>query len=128
MALTEKYKSALELAQNLGVEMKNFHEEEGKLVFNGTAPTPYVKNAIWDKFKEVSGGNASDVTANITVPDSNVYHRHTVASGETLGKIAKQYFDDASKYTAIFEANKGTLNNPDQISVGQELIIPAPTA
>lgn len=124
MALTDKYKSALELAQSLGVEMKNFHEEDGKLIFNGSAPTPYVKNAIWDKFKEVSGGNAADVAANIEVQNSAVYHTHTVASGETLGKIAKHYFDDASKYAAIFEANKSILSDPDKIQVGQELVIP----
>ena len=45
-------------------------------------------------------------------------------SGDTLGKIAKEYFKDASKYTKIFEANRDQLSNPDLIKVGQKLKIP----
>jgi nucleoid-associated protein YgaU len=47
-----------------------------------------------------------------------------VQSGETLGKIAKQYYDNPAKYQAIFKANTDILDNPDLIKVGQELIIP----
>lgn len=128
MALTDKYKSVLEFAQANGVQMDNFHEENGALTFNGTAPTPFVKNAIFDLFKSTNGmdkdGQVTDVNANINVADSSVYHRHTVEKGETLGAIAKHYLGAAGKYMAIFEANKGTLSDPDHISVGQELIIP----
>lgn len=49
---------------------------------------------------------------------------HTVASGDTLGKIAKQYLGNAARYTEIFEANRDQLSNPDAISVGQKLVIP----
>ena len=49
---------------------------------------------------------------------------HTVVSGDTLGKIAKHYYGNAGKYTAIFEANKDILNNPDVIHPDQELKIP----
>ena len=34
---------------------------------------------------------------------------YTVASGDTLGKIAKAHYGDASKYPIIFEANKPML-------------------
>ncbi len=49
---------------------------------------------------------------------------HTVASGDTLGKIAKTYLGSAARYTDIFEANRDQLANPDAISVGQKLVIP----
>jgi len=49
---------------------------------------------------------------------------HTVQGGDTLGKIAKHYYGNAARYTDIFEANKGTLANPDAIEVGQQLQIP----
>jgi len=49
---------------------------------------------------------------------------HTVASGDTLGKIAKQYYGNAMKYPAIFEANKPMLTDPDKIYPGQVLRIP----
>ena len=50
---------------------------------------------------------------------------HTVAKGDTLGKIAKQYYGNAMKYPVIFEANKPMLKDPDLIYPGQVLRIPA---
>ena len=55
-------------------------------------------------------------------PEANFY---TVKSGDTLSKIAKEFYGDALKYTVIFEANKPMLDNPDKIYVGQTLRIPA---
>ena len=50
---------------------------------------------------------------------------HTVVSGDTLGKIAKKYYENAMKYPVIFEANKPMLEHPDKIYPGQVLRIPA---
>jgi len=50
---------------------------------------------------------------------------HTVASGDTLGKIAKTYYGNAMKYPVIFEANKPMLSDPDKIYPGQVLRIPS---
>ncbi|MFY7672226.1 peptidoglycan-binding protein LysM [Tenacibaculum sp. MEBiC06402] len=49
---------------------------------------------------------------------------HTVVSGDTLGKIAKEFYGDAMKYPVIFEANKPMLKHPDKIYPGQVLRIP----
>lgn len=49
---------------------------------------------------------------------------HTVAKGETLGTIAKHWYGDAKRFTHIFEANRGSLANPDSVAVGQQLTIP----
>jgi nucleoid-associated protein YgaU len=56
-----------------------------------------------------------------TEPQSQ-YHR--VVSGDTLSKIAKQYYGDISKYPEIFEANQPMLKDPDKIYPGQVLRIP----
>lgn len=50
--------------------------------------------------------------------------KHTVASGETLGSIAKHWYGDAKKYVAIFDANRGVLSDPNVVNVGQVLTIP----
>lgn len=50
---------------------------------------------------------------------------HTVESGDTLSAIAKKHYGDASKYNAIFEANKPMLSDPDKIYPGQVLRIPS---
>ena len=63
------------------------------------------------------------VDAPAAEPDSTEYH--TVVSGDNLSKIAKKYYGDASKYPAIFEANRPMLKDPDSIFPGQMLRIPA---
>ena len=50
---------------------------------------------------------------------------HTVETGDTLSKIAKQHYGNANKYPEIFEANKPMLSHPDKIYPGQVLRIPA---
>ncbi|HKL34734.1 MAG TPA: peptidoglycan-binding protein LysM [Salegentibacter sp.] len=49
---------------------------------------------------------------------------HTVERGENLSKIAEEHYDDANKYTVIFEANKPMLKDPNKIYPGQVLRIP----
>jgi nucleoid-associated protein YgaU len=49
---------------------------------------------------------------------------HVVEKGETLSKIAEQYYGDKMLYPKIFEANRDTLKDPNKIQVGQKLRIP----
>ena len=119
-----KYQDVLNLGETLQIKDGNVTEESGVLKITGTANTPYEKNILWDKIKEIGGENPSDIMANISVADESVFARHIVASGETLGKIAKQYYGNASKYQEIFKANTNILKNPDVIHPDQELIIP----
>ncbi len=49
---------------------------------------------------------------------------HTVESGDTLSKIAKEVYGDVNAYNRIFEANKPMLSDPDKIYPGQVLVIP----
>lgn len=49
---------------------------------------------------------------------------YTVKSGDTLSKIAKEFYQSAGKYRVIFEANKPMLTDPNKIQVGQTLRIP----
>jgi len=58
-------------------------------------------------------------------PESQFY---TVVAGDTLSKIAKQYYGNANKYQAIFEANRPLLAHPDKIYPGQVLRIPPASA
>lgn len=119
-----KYQSVLDLGEKLNIQDGDVKEEGGQLKVWGTAATPYEKNLLWDEIKKVGGENPSDIMADIKVADESVYHRHTVACGESLSKIAKHYYRDPMKYQAIFEANTDILKNPDLIHPGQELIIP----
>jgi len=124
MSVKGKYQAVLDLGQQLGIKNGDVSEESGVLKIKGEANTPYEKDLLWDKIKQLGGENASDVKANITVSDDSVYHRHTVASGESLSKIAKHYYGDAMKYNKIFDANTNILKNPDVIHPDQVLVIP----
>ena len=124
MSAKAKYQAVLDLGQELAIKGGEVSEDGGVLKIKGEAATPYEKNILWDKIKEIGGQSPSDIKANITVGDDSVYHRHTVKSGESLSKIAKHYYGDAMKYNAIFEANTDQLKNPDVIHPDQVLVIP----
>lgn len=49
---------------------------------------------------------------------------YTVKSGDTLSKIAKEFYGKAMAYPKIFEANRPLLSDPDKIYPGQVLRIP----
>ena len=49
---------------------------------------------------------------------------YTVVKGDTLGKIAKEFYGNSAKSPLIFEANKPMLSDPDKIYPGQMLRIP----
>ena len=49
---------------------------------------------------------------------------HVVQKGDTLSKIADEYYGDKMLYPQIFEANQDILTDPDKITPGQRLLIP----
>lgn len=50
--------------------------------------------------------------------------RYTVKDGDTLSHIAKCLLGDASRWREIYELNQGTIQNPNMIRAGQELVLP----
>ena len=120
----EKYQSVLTLGEQLNIKDGEVKVVDGKLHVWGTAANQYEKNLLWNAIKAAGGEEPTDIMADIKVADTSVYAHHEVASGESLSKIAKHYYGDAMKYNAIFEANRGLLDNPDVIHPGQKLVIP----
>jgi nucleoid-associated protein YgaU len=64
-------------------------------------------------FSNVQSGSSSTAT--------RIYE---VKSGDSLSKIAKAEYGDASEWNRIFEANKDILKDPNKIYPGQKLKIP----
>lgn len=56
---------------------------------------------------------------------SRPVHLHTVAKGETLSHIAQKHYGKASRWQALFEANRDVIDDPDRIFPGQVLKVPA---
>jgi len=62
-----------------------------------------------------------NMTVKNPLPEAKFY---TVVRGDTLSKIAREYYGNANAYMTIFEANKPMLTHPDKIYPGQVLRIP----
>jgi len=138
MTLRDKYAHAIQVAKGFRMD-GSADERDGKLYFHGTVNSQDEANKIWDALKTVpdwrndivgdikvsakaesgASGGASGAT---TGTNATTY---TVKPGDTLSKIAKQHLGDANAYTAIFEANRDQLSDPDKIKPGQVLKIPA---
>ena len=85
------------------------------------------KEKVRADFSNVSSG--SGTTAPVTprpvgAGTASGARRYTVKAGDSLSRIAQREYGDGSKWRAIFEANRGTIDDPDLIHPGQELTIP----
>ena len=127
MAVKDKYASVLALGEKMGVRDGRVEEgADGVLRVWGRVSFGVQKDQLWDAIKAAGGANPTDIAADIQVDNPTIYAQHTVVKGESLSKIAKHYYDDMMKYKQIFEANRDQLSDPDEIEVGQVLVIPNP--
>jgi nucleoid-associated protein YgaU len=124
MSLQDKYRSVLDLGQQIGISDGYVEEADGVLKVGGVAKNQYEKDQIWDAIKAVAGENPQDIEADIKVTNTDYYGEYTVASGDTLGKIAKMFLGSPGRYMEVFNLNTDQLTNPDLIKVGQVLKIP----
>jgi nucleoid-associated protein YgaU len=123
--LKAKYQAVIDLGKSRGVSWKNVHLEGEKLLLRGAAPNQAVKNEVWTQAKAIDAAYA-DLTLDLSIDPSlaappRVY---TVVAGDSLSKIAKEFYGDAKAYPRIFEANRDQLKDPDKIQPGQKLKIP----
>ena len=130
----QKYAAVLRTIEQQGVRLANLHVQDGKLFIKGTAPSADAKNKVWDQIKLVNpqyDDIIADIEAAPSAPGSGSQQQsapaaqtYTVQAGDTLSKIAKQFYGDLNAYMHIFEANRDKLNDPNMIKVGQVLTIP----
>jgi nucleoid-associated protein YgaU len=127
--MKQKYASVLNLVNQSGVRLSHMHIQDNKFFLQGTAGSEAIKNRIWDQIKLVNPA-CDDITCDLTVDPSLApapapkVKTYTVAAGDSLSKIAKNFYGNPSQYMKIFEANKDKLSDPNKINVGQELVIP----
>ncbi len=138
--LKNKYRAALGTIQQKGVRLTHLHVQDNKLFIQGAAPSDQVKNDVWNQIK-TADPTYSDVTCELTVDPSigppqsqsaaasvggsTATRTYRVQPGDTLSKIAQNFYGNANDYNRIFEANRDKLQSPDKIGVGQELVIPS---
>ena len=137
--LKNKYQGALSTIQQKGVRLTHLHVQDNKLFMEGAAPSEEIKNEVWNQIK-AADPSYSDVTCELTVDaslapaqsqaaaasagNSTGSRTYKVQPGDTLSKIAKQFYGNANDYNRIFEANRDKLESADKIRAGQELVVP----
>jgi nucleoid-associated protein YgaU len=72
-----------------------------------------------------SKANAAPASSPAPKAADNPYAQHyVVQKGDSLSKIAEQFYGDKMLYPKIFEANRDILTDPNKIKPGQKLRIP----
>ena len=94
----------------------------------GVPSTPQGTLEVFEVSAE-DGSELNKVVVPITFGPAllNPYHgfaQYTVVAGDTLSGIAQKYYQDATRWPVIFEANRHQLQDPDHIFPGQVLRIP----
>jgi nucleoid-associated protein YgaU len=128
--MKQKYASVLEAIQKNNVRLDHLNVQDGKLFMQGAAPNEACKHRVWDAIKAVDP-TYSDLTCDLSIDSSlpapaetPAAQKYTVQPGDSLSKIANQFYGDANAYMKIFEANTDQLDDPNKVQVGQELVIP----
>ena len=118
MALTEKYKSLVDLANQHGLQVA---EQDGVLYVTGSTTDGNVKQQLWDEYGRLDPDYRSgDVVMNVEVAGGG-FEEYTVQPGDSLSKIGKRW---GTSWKQIWDANRDTISDPDLIHPGQVLKIP----
>lgn len=124
-----KYQGVLNFIKQQGVVLSHVHLQDGKLFVQGRAPSQDVKNNVWNQIKLVDP-NYPDITCDLAVDESlapppapeRVY---TVVKGDSLWKIAQEFYGNGALYPKIIAANPDRLKDEKSvIHPGDELVIP----
>ncbi|GAA2555881.1 LysM peptidoglycan-binding domain-containing protein [Pseudonocardia hydrocarbonoxydans] len=89
------------------------------------SPNSYVSEAdkaALDAAEARGRAEAQAAAAAAATPPPAPERRYTVQRGDSLSKIAKQFYGNANDYMRIAQANN--IANPDLIHPGQDLLIP----
>ena len=100
-----------------------FDGTSGTVVVQGMTDTQETKEKILLCCGNVAG--VEHVQDQLSVKEAEIEPQfYTVVRGDTLSKVAKEFYGNANAYMEIFEANKPMLSHPDKIYPGQMLRIP----
>lgn len=110
-------------SHSLGIQGLWIKYSDGVATVRGTAESQADREKIVLAVGNVQGVSQVDDQMTVAEPEPEAKF-YTVQRGDTLSKIAKEFYGKASKYPVIFEANRPMLSDPDKIYPGQVLRIP----
>ena len=111
-----------------GIENLSVEFDDGVATICGECPNEATRNnavLIAGNVEGVEKVVANDLTFPEPPPEEKEkFELYEIVSGDTLGAIAKRFYDNASLYTRIHEANKELIPDPNKIYPGQKIKIP----
>jgi len=121
MAVTDKYQSLIDLANQNGVSNLQIAQQGDVLYISGTTNSGDVKQQLWDEYNRLDPEYRSgDLVLNIEVEGSG-YEEYTVQTGDSLSRIATH---QGVNWKEIWDANRDEVKDPNLIHPGQPLRIP----
>lgn len=120
---TEDWKRKPDGWVGYGIEQVKRKNRAIVLMHDIHASTAENLNIFINKIKEL-GEVRFEPPATLILPASGEERMYMVVRGDTLSKIAQEFYGDAHKSQLIFEANQAILSHPDRIYPGLVLHIP----
>jgi nucleoid-associated protein YgaU len=59
-----------------------------------------------------------------SAPEPKTQRDYVIQSGDSLSKIAKRFYGNATDWQKIYQANRDKIKDPNLIYPGQKIIIP----
>ena len=117
--------------RNSGIPVRNLEikDHDGKVIsIRGNVMSADQKTRVEQVAESIPGVKVANhlvvdqqIGSQAILGDARVY---VVKKGDTLSRIAREMYGDASKWPRIHEANRAKIPNPDLIHPGDELVIP----
>jgi nucleoid-associated protein YgaU len=121
----EKIKAEIEAANpgvsNLDVQ---YEPQSGTVTLSGDAESAAAMQKAVLLAGNVEGVSQVEVAGLQHPPEQERVEYYVIEKGDTLSKIAKQFYGDANKYPRIFEANREVIKDANLIFPGQKIRIP----
>jgi nucleoid-associated protein YgaU len=121
----EKIKAEIESANpgvsDLGVQ---YDPQSGTVALSGQAASAEAMQKAVLMAGNVEGVGEVEVAQLQHPQEQEQVEYYVIEKGDTLSKIARQFYGDANKYPRIFEANREVIKDANLIFPGQKIRIP----
>jgi len=111
-------------ADNPGIEGLDVKYSDGVVALSGQTDDPEAVEKAVLMAGNIAGVGEVSIDEVKSPPLSTEVDYYEIAAGDTLSRIAQQFYGDANAYPRIFDANREVIKDPDKIFVGQKIRIP----